>query len=150
MKNVIIRQAIKEDCYEILELVKELAIYEKAGDEVSITLEEFEKLGFSETAIWKGFVAILDNKIVGISIFYDRFSTWKGRKLYLEDIVVTEKLRGNKIGKLLFEKTLNYGKENNYHGIVWQVLDWNEPAINFYKKYNARFDGEWFNVLIDY
>ncbi|HAF36358.1 MAG TPA: GNAT family N-acetyltransferase, partial [Sphingobacterium sp.] len=96
------------------------------------------------------FVAEVDGEIVGISLYYVRYSTWKGRRLYLEDLIVTERMRRLGIGKLLFDKTLAYGKQCGFHGMVWQVLDWNEPAIKFYEKYKANFDAEWINVSITY
>jgi ribosomal protein S18 acetylase RimI-like enzyme len=148
--NVIIRKAVREDCYSIFNLVKELAKFEDASHEVTITLEQFTQDGFGNSPVWGAFVAELKGKIVGISLFYDRFSTWKGRRLYLEDLVVTESLRGKKIGKKLFEATLEYGQSNLYSGMVFQVLEWNESAINFYRKYDPKFDNEWLNVAIDF
>ncbi|MDQ0067319.1 GNAT family N-acetyltransferase [Chryseobacterium lathyri] len=149
MSEVVIRKAVQEDCAAMLELIRELAEYEKALHEVTITLDEFTEDGFGKSPVWGAFVAELNNKIVGISLYYDRFSTWKGRRLYLEDLVVTEKMRGRQIGKLLFDATLEYGKSNQYSGMVFQVLNWNEPAINFYKKYSPKFDNEWLNVSIE-
>jgi ribosomal protein S18 acetylase RimI-like enzyme len=150
MDEVLIRKAVPEDCAAMLELVKELADYEKALHEVTLTLEDFIEDGFGKSPVWGAFVAELDGKIVGISLYYDRYSTWKGRRLYLEDLVVTEKLRGKQIGKKLFEATLEYGKSSQYSGIVFQVLNWNESAINFYKKYSPKFDDEWLNVSIGF
>jgi GNAT superfamily N-acetyltransferase len=150
MDEVLIRKAVPEDCAAMLELVKELADYEKALHEVTLTLEDFIEDGFGKSPVWGAFVAELDGKIVGISLYYDRYSTWKGRRLYLEDLVVTEKLRGKQIGKKLFEATLEYGKSNHYSGMVFQVLNWNESAINFYKKYSPKFDNEWLNVSIGF
>lgn len=144
-----IRKAVREDCAPMLELIRELAEYEKALHEVTITLDEFIEDGFGKSPVWGAFVAELNHEIVGISLYYDRFSTWKGRRLYLEDLVVTEKMRGKQIGKLLFDATLEYGKSNQYSGMVFQVLYWNEPAINFYKKYSPKFDNEWLNVSIE-
>jgi GNAT superfamily N-acetyltransferase len=150
MDEVLIRKAVPEDCAAMLELVKELADYEKALHEVTLTLEDFIEDGFGKSPVWGAFVAELDGKIVGISLYYDRYSTWKGRRLYLEDLVVTEKLRGKQIGKKLFEATLEYEKANHYSGMVFQVLNWNESAINFYKKYSPKFDDEWLNVSIGF
>ncbi|MCL8538787.1 GNAT family N-acetyltransferase [Chryseobacterium gallinarum] len=149
MSEVVIRKAVREDCASMLKLIRELAEYEKALHEVTITLEEFTEDGFGGSPVWGAFVAELDNEIVGISLYYDRYSTWKGRRLYLEDLVVTERMRGRQIGKLLFDATLEYGKSNHYSGMVFQVLNWNEPAINFYKKYSPKFDDEWLNVSIE-
>ncbi len=134
----------------MLELIRELAIYEKAPDEVTVSLEAFEDAGFGKNPVWGAFVAEVDGAIVGISLYYVRYSTWKGRRLYLEDLIVTEKMRGLGLGKLLFDQTLAYGKACGYHGMVWQVLEWNEPAIKFYEKYKADFDAEWINVSITY
>lgn len=150
MNPVVIKFASVEDCPAMLDLIKELATYEKAPDEVTVTLEEFVDAGFGKNPVWKAFIAVLDDKIIGMSLFYERYSTWKGRRLYLEDLVVTENLRQAGIGKLLFDATLAYAKEKKYHGMVWQVLDWNEPAINFYKKYNASFGAEWLNGSLDF
>lgn len=133
----------------MLDLIKELAAYEKAPEEVTVTLEEFVDAGFGSQPVWGAFVAELENKIVGLSLYYVRYSTWKGQRLYLEDLIVTEKLRGKGIGKSLFDKTLDYAKSKKYKGMVFQVLNWNEPAINFYKKYETKFDDEWINVSIE-
>ncbi|CAD0220584.1 GNAT family N-acetyltransferase [Chryseobacterium sp. JV274] len=149
MSNVLIRKAVLEDCASMLDLIKELAEYEKALHEVTVTLDEFIQDGFGVTPVWGAFVAEFEGEIVGISLYYDRYSTWKGRRLYLEDLVVTERLRGKQIGKMLLDATLEYGKSKNYSGMVFQVLNWNEPAINFYKKYSPKFDNEWLNVSIE-
>ena len=147
--SVIIRTAVKKDCKKLLELVKELAEYEKAPLEVTVTLEHFEESGFGETPVWRAFAAEENNIILGFALYYIRYSTWKGQRMYLEDIIVTEQARGKGIGKLLFERLIEEAKDRKLNGIVWQVLDWNEPAINFYKKYNAKFDGEWLNCSIE-
>lgn len=140
-----IRKATQEDLPEVLALVTELAVYEKAGHEVTITLEELEKDGFGENPLYWIILAENEKGILGMSFYYIRYSTWKGRCLYLEDIVVKEEYRGLKIGKVLFEETIKAAKEMNAKLMTWQVLDWNEPAINFYKKFNAELDGEWIN-----
>ncbi len=140
-----IRRARKEDCGRLLELVKELALYERAPEQVTVNLEEFEQAGFSEKPVWWAFVAEEDGFIAGFALYYIRYSTWKGCRMYLEDILVTEEYRGKGIGKLLFDQLIVEAKERNFCGIVWQVLEWNEPAINFYKKYEAVMDGEWVN-----
>ena len=143
--RTIIRKAVKEDCDRILELVKELAVYEKAPDEVTVTPDHFKDSGFGEKPVWWAFVAEVDGRVEGFALYYIRFSTWKGQRMYLEDFYVNENMRGRGIGKLLFDKLIQEAKEKNLNGIMWQVLEWNEPAINFYKKYNASFDGEWVN-----
>ena len=146
--NISIRKAVREDCPRILELVKELAEYERAPKEVTVTLEHFEKSGFSSRPVWWAFVAEVNGRIEGFALFYIRFSTWKGQRMYLEDFVVTEKMRGKGLGKVLFDQLIQEAKRRKLQGIQWQVLEWNEPAINFYKKYNASFDPEWVNVSI--
>jgi GNAT superfamily N-acetyltransferase len=149
MNNLTIRKAAREDCPRILELVKELAVYEKAPDEVTVTPEHFAESGFGSNPVWWAFVAELDGIIQGFALYYIRYSTWKGQRLYLEDLIVTEALRGKGIGLQLFEQLVETAKEKNLSAIVWQVLEWNEPAINFYKKLNAKFDAEWVNCSVE-
>jgi len=143
-----IRRAEKKDCVRLLELITELAVYEKAPNEVTVTLTHFEESGFGPNPVWWGFVAEVNGRVEGFALYYIRYSTWKGQRIYLEDILVTEKMRGNQLGKKLFDQLIVEAKEKNLAGIVWQVLEWNEPAINFYKKYKANFDGEWINCSI--
>lgn len=162
--SVLIRRVVKEDCPRLLELVKELAEYEKAPNEVTVSLEHFTESGFGEKPVWWAFVAAaqpsesgppsplereLEGEVLGFALYYIRYSTWKGQAMYLEDIIVTEKARGRGIGKLLFDRLVEEAKEKGFKRIVWQVLEWNEPAINFYKKYNAKFDAEWVNCSIE-
>lgn len=146
--NINIRKAHKDDCEELLDMVRGLALYEKAPQEVTVTLDEFTDAGFGSAPVWTAFVAEVNNKIEGFALYYVRFSTWKGRRMYLEDFYVNENLRGMGIGTLLFERILQEAREKEFNGVSWQVLDWNEPAINFYKKYSARFEGEWINVSL--
>lgn len=143
-----IRRAVKEDCPRLLELITELAVYEKEPDAVTVTLEHFTESGFGKNPVWWSFVAEENGLIHGFALYYIRYSTWKGQCMYLEDIIVTEAMRGKKIGKLLFDKLIEEAKEKKLNRIIWQVLKWNEPAINFYKKYNAELDGEWYNCSI--
>jgi len=144
-----IRKAVREDCARILELVRELAAYERAPNEVTVSLEHFEKSGFGSKPIWWAYVAEVNGKVEGFALYYIRFSTWKGQRLYLEDLYVTDEMRGKGIGKLLFDKLIEEVKRRKFNGMMWQVLEWNEPAINFYKKYNAVFDNEWVNCAIN-
>jgi len=145
---ITIRRAVESDCPRLLELINELALYEKAPEEVTVTLEHFTKSGFGDQPVWWAFVAEENGVVQGFALYYIRYSTWKGQRMYLEDILVTEAMRGKGIGKLLFDRLIEEAKEKGFNGIVWQVLEWNEPAINFYKKYNASFDPEWVNCSI--
>jgi L-amino acid N-acyltransferase YncA len=146
--NIRIRKAVKEDCPRILELVKELAVYERAPKEVTVTLEHFEESGFGSRPVWWAIVAEADGVIQGFCLYYIRFSTWKGQRMYLEDFIVTEEMRGKGVGKLLFDQLIKEAQKEGFKGIQWQVLEWNEPAINFYKKYEAAFDTGWINCAI--
>jgi len=184
----------------MLELVRELAEFERAPNEVTVTLDHFIQAGFGPDPVWQAIVAVDDNPvndqsladeladekqfndrpvadeyvdkqqindnhivhehandrgadgghIVGISLWYIRYSTWKGRRLYLEDLIVTESYRGKGIGKLLFDATVEEARKMQYGGMMWQVLDWNEAAISFYKKYGTSFDGEWVNCSLNF
>jgi len=156
--SISIRRAVKEDCARLMELVNELALYEKAPQEVTVTLDHFVESGFGPNPVWWAFVAttqeadengIQKEVIGGFALYYIRYSTWKGQAMYLEDILVTNAMRGKRLGSLLFDRLIEEAKEKKLSRIIWQVLEWNEPAINFYKKYNASFDGEWVNCAID-
>lgn len=144
-----IRIGKKEDLPRVLELVKELAAFERASHEVINTVALMEEDGFGKNPIYEFFVAESNQIIIGISLYYWRYSTWKGKRLYLEDIVITESERGKGAGKLLFDRTLQHSLDQNCSGMMWQVLDWNEPAINFYKKYGSKLDGEWINCTLE-
>lgn len=146
--DVKIRKAVQEDCQRMMELVHELAVYEKAPHEVTISKDHFIESGFGANPVWWAFVAEVDGIVQGFALYYIRFSTWKGQRMYLEDFYVTEKMRGKGLGKLLFEQLFEEAKSRNFTGIAWQVLEWNETAINFYKKYNPTFDGEWVNCAV--
>ncbi|HVZ57085.1 MAG TPA: GNAT family N-acetyltransferase [Chitinophagaceae bacterium] len=147
-EKIHIRRAVREDCPRLLELIRELAEYERAPQEVTVTLEHFADSGFGPHPVWWAFVAEAGGQIVGFALYYIRYSTWKGQRMYLEDILVTSSMRGQGVGKLLFDRLIVEARERELNGIVWQVLEWNEPAIRFYKKYGARFDGEWLNCSI--
>lgn len=165
--NINIRKAVQSDCPAMLELIKELAIYEKEPEAVTVTLDHFEESGFGEQPVWWAYVAEISNPnefdlpealnlptgkaIIGFALYYIRYSTWKGQRLYLEDLLITEKMRGKGLGKLLFDQLIVECKEKKYSGMAWQVLDWNEPAINFYKKYEGlNMSDEWLNCMINF
>jgi len=148
MSKITIRKATAADCPRMLELVRELALYERAPHEVTVTLEHFIESGFGPHPVWWAFVAEEDGFIQGFALYYIRYSTWKGQRMYLEDIIVTEEARGRGIGKLLMEALVAEAKERKFTGIVWQVLEWNEPAFNFYRKFNASFDPQWVNAAL--
>ncbi|MGB1039428.1 MAG: GNAT family N-acetyltransferase [Flavobacteriales bacterium] len=141
-----LRKATKEDLQATLDLVKELALYEKAPQEVTVTLADYET--DFENNTFDIILAEQENEIVGIAFYYMAYSTWKGKMLYLEDFVVKEELRGQGIGKLLFKAFLEEAQSLGASLAKWQVLDWNEPAINFYEKYNSTIEKEWYNGKI--
>lgn len=150
-----IRRAVKQDCPRLMELIQELAEYERASEEVTVTMAHFEESGFGTNPVWQAFVATTSEDdgnaeiIVGFALYYIRYSTWKGQRMYLEDILVTNEMRGKGIGKLLFDALIAETKVRGFSGMLWQVLDWNQPAIDFYKKLNAEFDNEWINCSIE-
>lgn len=144
-----IRPAVKEDCPRMLELVRELAVYERAPDEVTVDLDHFIESGFGASPVWWGYVAEANGVIVGFALYYIRYSTWKGQKMYLEDILVTEEWRGKGIGSMLMDALVKEAAEKGFKGLTWQVLHWNESAIKFYEKYQPKFDHEWVNVMLD-
>ncbi|MGY3054333.1 GNAT superfamily N-acetyltransferase [Pedobacter sp. UYEF25] len=144
--NLNIRKAELEDCEAILTLINELALYERAPQEVTVNLAHFRDAGFGTAKVWDAFIAEVDGNTVGFALYYTRYSTWKGCRLYLEDFIVTEKFRGKGIGKRLFEKVIEVAKNDHYNGMVWQVLDWNKPALDFYHKYNAEIEIGWLNA----
>lgn len=181
-----------------MDLINELAVYEKAPEQVTVNFDHFVESGFGPNPVWQAFVAeaspnpsergehaeneakntllsnikkveaedqilsseiphrpspkggVNEGEVIGFALYYIRYSTWKGQRLYLEDLLVTESMRGKGIGKLLFDQLIAEGKEKNYSGMVWQVLDWNEPAIGFYKKYKADFDSGWLNCSVGF
>jgi GNAT superfamily N-acetyltransferase len=148
--NINIRKAVKDDCVAMMKLIRELAVYEKAPEAVTVKFDHFVESGFGSAPVWHAFIAEADGIVIGFALYYIRYSTWKGQRLYLEDLLVTEELRGNGAGKLLFDRLIEECREKNYSGMVWQVLDWNEPAINFYKKYNADIDAGWLNCSLNF
>jgi ribosomal protein S18 acetylase RimI-like enzyme len=128
-----------------MELIHELAVFERAPDEVTVSFEHFEESGFGENPVWWAFVAEIDGAVAAFALYYIRYSTWKGQRMYLEDIIVTKDMRGKGLGSLLFEKLIEEARYKKLDGIVLQVLEWNEPAIRFYKKYDTEYDAEWLN-----
>ena len=147
---MIIRPGKKSDIPQVFQLIKELAEYEKALDKVSNTVEKLEEDGFGPNPVYELFVAEIENKIVGIALTYYRFSTWRGKVLYLEDLIVKEHMRRKGIGKKLFDMVLDHAKVTSCVGLSLQVLDWNDLGINFYKKYNMEFDDEWINCYLEF
>ena len=147
---MIIRPGKKSDTPQVFELIKELAEYEKALDKVSNTVEKLEEDGFGPNPVYELFVAEIENNIVGIALTYYRFSTWRGKVMYLEDLIVREHMRRKGIGKKLFDMVLDHAKVTSCVGLSLQVLDWNELGINFYKKYNMEFDDEWINCYLEF
>ncbi len=148
-KSPTIRPGKRDDLPRVLELIKELAEYEREADQVFTTVEILENDGFGSQPLYGFFVAENDKGIVGLSLFYWRYSTWKGKRLWLEDIIVTQSERGSGIGKRLFDHTMQHAIDEKCSGMMWQVLDWNEPAINFYKKYGAKISGQWHNCVLE-
>ena len=141
----IIREGERKDLPAALKLIKELAHYEDALDEVTITLEDLEKDGFDNHPCYWFLVAENNNKIIGLSFYWIRYSTWKGKFLFLEDFIIKEEHRRCGIGSKLFQATAKICKELELNGMFWQVLDWNTPAIDFYQKYNADISAAWLN-----
>jgi GNAT superfamily N-acetyltransferase len=150
MQNIVIRKAQIEDCPRILQLIKELALYEKAPNEVTVSISHFEESGFGTKPVWWAFVAEVNGQIEAFALYYIRYSTWKGQRMYLEDIYVVPQMRRLGIGGQLFDKLIEECRQQKFNGMVWQVLEWNEPALNFYKKYNAKFDNEWINCSMEF
>ncbi|MEJ7643196.1 MAG: GNAT family N-acetyltransferase [Chryseolinea sp.] len=146
---ITIREGKKEDLPTVLKLVQELASFEKAPDEVKNSVASMELDGFGPNPVYWFFVAVLNEEIVGLSLYYWRYSTWKGKQLYLEDLIVTESVRGQGVGKLLFEKTMQHTLDQQCSGMMWQVLGWNEPAIDFYRKYGTKIGNTWLNCLLE-
>lgn len=144
-----IRKGRREDLPRVFELILELAHFERAPHEVTNTIAQMEVDGFGPNPLFGFFVAEDETGIHGIALYYYRYSTWKGKRLYLEDIIVTEQKRGLGLGKALFDATMNQALQDNCTGMMWQVLDWNESAIAFYKSYGSRLDAEWVNCHLE-
>lgn len=147
--DILIREAQIEDCPSMMGLIRELAIFEKAENEVVVEMSDFVSNGFGEQPIWWAIVVEHQQQLVGMALYYVRYSTWKGPQMYLEDIIITASFRNQGIGKALMNKLIAVAKAKNFKSISWQVLDWNTKAIKFYKKYNTNFDESWVNARID-
>ncbi len=146
--NIHIRKAKPTDMDAVFGLIKELAIYENAEDQVTNSVENLIEDGFGSNAVFNCLVAEVNQQVIGFALYYTSYSTWKGRCLYLEDFLVTESWRRKGVGKLLFDEVYQIAKETKVKRFEWQVLDWNEPAINFYKKYEANLDETWVNCKL--
>lgn len=145
-----IRKGTPEDLPALLDLVKELAVYEKAPQEVEVSIEQMQEWGFGKTQLFDFFVLEKNKVVIGIALYYCKYSTWKGKCIFLEDIIVTESERNKGYGKLLFDEVAKTAKLENVKRLEWQVLEWNKPAIHFYKKYKTNFAGEWINCKLTY
>ncbi len=141
--SFIVRQAQKKDVQSVLDLITELAVFEKEPDAVEITTEDLLKDGFSENPKFKLFVAEEEAKVIGIALFYERYSTWKGRTIHLEDLIVTKNRQKIGAGKALYTAVLKYAHDNNFKRVAWEVIDWNTNAINFYKSTGATYLNDW-------
>lgn len=147
--NFIIRQATKNDMPRALDLIKELALFELEPDAVEVTVQDLQNDGFGEHPAFTCFVAELNNKVEGIALVYMRYSTWKGPILHLEDLVVSQKMRGLGIGTALLDEVVKFGSNLGVKRIHWEVLDWNEKAINLYEKKGAKVLRDWDVVHLD-
>lgn len=143
--TISIRKGEEKDIPAALTLIKELAHFELAPEEVEVTEAQMKNWGFGKDKLFDFFVAENQHQIVGMALYYYKYSTWKGKCIFLEDIVVTQQQRRNGIGKLLFNAVLNVAKQEKVKRLEWQVLNWNTDAIAFYKKYEANLDNEWSN-----
>jgi GNAT superfamily N-acetyltransferase len=146
---MIIRKALKKDMPCVLELIQELAVFEKEPDAVVVTVDDLVRDGFSEQPLFQCFVAEVENEIIGMALFYYRYSTWKGKTIHLEDLIVKESKRGTGAGFALYKEIIQQGKAENVRRIEWNVLDWNTPAIDFYEKSGAKVLGDWRVVHMD-
>lgn len=146
---MIIRKATKNDMPSVLELIQELATFEKEPDAVVVTIDDLIRDGFSENPLFQCFVAEVDGEIIGMALYYYRYSTWKGKTIHLEDLIVKESKRGTGAGFALYKEIIKQGKAENVRRIEWNVLDWNTPAIDFYEKSGAKVLSDWRVVHMD-
>ncbi len=144
-----VREAIKDDMPQVLELIKELAIFEKEPNAVEVTVQDLEREGFGENPLFTCFIAEVDEEIVGAALVYYRFSTWKGRTLHLEDLIVKEAKRGNGIGEALYKQVMKFAFDRGLKRVAWDVLDWNTGAIRFYERSGANVLKTWRVVHMD-
>ncbi|NAY92609.1 GNAT family N-acetyltransferase [Muricauda sp. JGD-17] len=144
-----IREARPEDMKQVLALIQQLADYEKEPDAVEVTTENLISDGFGEKPLFHCFVAEREHKIVGMALVYPRYSTWKGPVLHLEDLIVTEPMRGSGLGTALLDEVVKYGSRLGVKRVGWEVLDWNEPAIKFYESKGAQVLRDWDVVQLD-
>ncbi|MEM6264703.1 MAG: GNAT family N-acetyltransferase [Bacteroidota bacterium] len=146
---MIIRKGTPDDLEAAFALVQELAAYEQAPEEVKTSAAQYRKDGFGEKPLFEFFVAEEEEEVLGIALFYFGYSTWKGKMMYLDDLVVKSAARRRGIGELLFKQLVAYAKEQNARQLRWHVLDWNRPAIQFYEKIEARLDSEWITCKLE-
>lgn len=144
-----VREALKKDMPQVLELIKELAIFEKEPNAVEITVQDLEREGFGENPLFYCFVAEMDDEIVGTALVYYRFSTWKGRTLHLEDLIIKESMRGKGFGEALYKKVMDFAYSQGLKRVAWDVLDWNTGAIRFYERSGANVLKTWRVVHMD-
>ena len=147
--SIIIRKGKKSDLPSILTLIRELALFEKAPEEVTNTVEDMEADGFGERPAFEFYVSEIGSEIVGMALYFIKYSTWKGKGIYLDDLIVTEKHRGKGIGKKLLDRVILEAKKTNAKQMHWQVLDWNEPAIRIYEQYGATIEAEWLDCKLN-
>jgi GNAT superfamily N-acetyltransferase len=141
--DFIVRQGEEKDMQSVFDLITELAVFEKEPDAVDISVTDLINDGFSENPKFKIFVAEQENQIIGIALFYERYSTWKGRTIHLEDLIVTKKKQKIGAGKALYTAVLKYAFDHNYNRVAWEVIDWNQNAIDFYKSTGATYLNDW-------
>ena len=149
MNDFIIREAAATDMSEVLALIQELATFEKESEAVELTVSDLVRDGFGSKKLFHCFVGEYNGSVVGAAIVYPRYSTWKGPIIHLEDLIVSEKMRGSGMGTALLDEVVKYGKKLGVKRINWEVLDWNEPAIRFYEKKGARVLRDWDVVQLD-
>jgi GNAT superfamily N-acetyltransferase len=149
MDKINIRRATKEDIGLVRDLVMELAIFERAPEEVTSSLVDYIQEGFSDNPLFTANLIYLNDELAGFSLWYYRFSTWKGRRFYLEDLYIKEAYRGKGLGRKLINEAIEEAKRMKCTGMMWQVLDWNQPAIDFYNSLGVKMDAGWLNVHLE-